>query len=75
MAVNCSQLHIRYDDGDHEWTTSAALALPGNPDAHVQPTKTISRGGFAGFPSWMLWIGLAILLAVARMACREMGRN
>jgi hypothetical protein len=67
--VRGERIHIQYDDGDREWTTAAALALPCasyGPDA--RPTRAARHGNrFAG---WLvpLLIGLALLLL--RAGCR-----
>lgn len=76
--VSGEQLHIRYDDGDQEWTTPRALALPSNLDAFAEPTKTVAHpaaGAGTGIPYWVIWVGISVLLLIARFACREMTRN
>jgi hypothetical protein len=61
------RVHIRYEDGDEEWTTAEALALPipsQQPAAtNAQPAPSPVMKGWD--PHTVLWIGAVAVAAVA----------
>jgi hypothetical protein len=68
--VQGERLFIKYDDGDREWTTPAALALPCQPfGPNARPTKEVRQGG-RGVGGWVVFVIFAILLALLRAGCR-----
>jgi hypothetical protein len=77
-------VHVRFHDGGAEWTTFDTLRVPcveNGPGATAtkfapfQPAQATGAAAGSGLPSWVIWIGISILLAFVRIACREMGRN
>jgi hypothetical protein len=81
--VEGEEVHLRYDDGRTEWTPTGSLRVPcvengpGAMGTQLAPWQTPPppQSSGNGFPTWVIWIGLVILLTIVRMACREMGRN
>ncbi|MBI1830942.1 MAG: hypothetical protein HYR84_05760 [Planctomycetes bacterium] len=79
-------LRIRYDDGSTEWATIHTLRFPcveNGPGAvatkfapfqSAAPPADYAPEG-SGIPSWVIWVGVWILIAILRFGCREMGRN
>ncbi|MGF1578346.1 MAG: hypothetical protein ACFCD0_03165 [Gemmataceae bacterium] len=79
--VDCEGIHIVYDDGDKEWTTPAALALPCDPyGPNARPVTTTRRAvnlsantGSGQSYWWILWvifIGIKLLIVFSRCAGR-----
>lgn len=55
---------IHFDDGDVDWTTPAALALPTQPAGpDARPTKVASHGGGRGW-IWVAVIAGAVVLGL-----------
>ena len=68
--VDGDRIHLEYDDKEEQWTTPAALVLvtqPYGPDA--RPTRSVAGGGGTGM-GWLVYVGIAILLAILRAGCR-----
>jgi hypothetical protein len=75
--IDGERIHIRYDDGDEEWTTAAALALPLQPPpgapaapapaapAPAMPAHAARLSG-GGNTSPLVWImgGIIVVLAL-----------
>ena len=63
------RVHIHYDDGDEEWTTAAALALPIQPPpppAAARPEAAEPAGAAKGWdPRTVLWVAGLVVVAVA----------
>jgi hypothetical protein len=69
--VKGERLHIRYDDGDVEWTKPAALAMPTDVGPAARPTKTVSHGpGAVRQLLWLVPLGISLLLLFWRFGCR-----
>jgi hypothetical protein len=69
--VQGERIRIHYDDGDKEWTKPAALALPMErfgPDA--RPTRTAVARAPSQVLTWLVPIGIAVLIALIRAGCR-----
>ncbi len=68
--IDGPRIQIRYDDGDVEWTTSRALALPVQPSGpDARPTRVVSHGSKRWI--WYVLIGGAILLWILWSAFRK----
>jgi hypothetical protein len=68
--VQVERIFIQYDDGDREWTTPAALAVPCQPfGPNARPTREVRRGG-GRIWGWVIAIGLGILFVLLRAGCR-----
>jgi hypothetical protein len=66
--IKNGRVFIRYDDGDKEWTTTAALMIPGNqqgPNARV--TRNANNGGSRGASGWMIWIAVVVGIFLLRL--------
>jgi hypothetical protein len=68
--IDGTRILIRYDDGDVEWTTPRALALPVQPSGpDARPTKVVSHGSRRWI--WYAVIGGAALLWILWSAFRK----
>jgi hypothetical protein len=67
--VDGERVHIRYDDGDQEWTRPAALMLPCEPfGPDARPTKVAARWRMV--LAWLGPVAVAVLLIFLRAGCR-----
>ena len=83
LEVSGSEVNILYDDGGTGWAPIASLCVPcaaNGPGARPvvpavleAPMDDNSEG--SGIPSWVIWIGISVILAFIRIGCREMARN
>lgn len=75
MEAADSEVRVRFDAGGEEWTTMATLRVPciENGPAAVPtkfaPFQAAPASPSSGVSSWLMWAGLAVLLALARFAC------
>jgi hypothetical protein len=80
--VDGEEIQVKYYDGTTEWTTVTSLRTrciengPGATATRFAPFQTPAAppSSGTGIPSWAIWVGAMLLLAVLRVACREMGR-
>jgi hypothetical protein len=79
LEVGDDEVRVRYDNGNTEWTRMTTLRVPciaNGPGAAAtklapwQPATAPVGDSGTGIPSWVIWVGLAILLAVFRVGCR-----
>lgn len=85
LEVSGGEVRVRYDNGGTEWTRMATLRVPciaNGPPAvmtKLASWQTLPIGEAAaaggGVPTWVIWIGIAILLAVVRVGCRAAMQN
>jgi hypothetical protein len=84
--VSGNRVYIHYDDGDEEWTTPAALAIPSNPGG---PDARPIGGGGPGRPApgagagigmgtvspalllWLIPVGIAAVVLLGIYGCRN----
>jgi hypothetical protein len=61
--VEGQRVHIKYDDGDQEWTKPAALMLPCQPlGPDARPSKVARRSSLLG---WLIPIAIGIIVLIA----------
>lgn len=81
LEVGDGEAHVEFDTGGSEWTTLAALRIPcveNGPGAAAKFgsynfSETLEPPG-SGVPSWVIWVGIWVLLAVLRVGCRSVGQ-
>ena len=80
VELNEDEVRVRFDEGGGEWTTFDYFRVPcvengpGAPATRFAPFQSAAAPG-GGFPRWVTWIGITIVLIFVRIACREMGRH
>jgi hypothetical protein len=77
--VEGDRIYLRFDDGNTEWSSAAALALPCKPfgpnarPTHLAAHEQAPTGAGGGGGGWS-WVGpaivVSIILALMRMGCR-----
>ncbi|MBI3823467.1 MAG: hypothetical protein HY289_12430 [Planctomycetes bacterium] len=77
LEVVDGEAHVRFDAGGDEWTTFATLRLPcvengpGAVATKFAPFQTPLEAPSSGFPRWLIWVGVFIVLTIVRMSCRQ----
>jgi hypothetical protein len=68
--VRGDRIHVQYDDGDREWTTAAALAVPFQPvdPAAAQSARNSPRRNRA--LGWLLLVVIGACAVFLRIGCR-----